>query len=162
GVIDASACSGEGAAAPISCLSWTANWHISRIAWRWSASACARPSIVGHRRSPACPPSSMNAAASTHSCIPTRPRLSAYSVSSFLPRARSSGVSECSVWDRHSTWTWITCFNASATSSWLRLSISSSSISPSSTWSRPQSLASSASRFSCILKSIARTVCIRS
>ncbi|AZR32990.1 hypothetical protein DEG02_017250 [Xanthomonas vasicola] len=49
GVIDASACSGEGAAAPISCLSWTANWHISRIAWRWSASACARSSIVGHR-----------------------------------------------------------------------------------------------------------------
>ncbi|OWF56980.1 hypothetical protein B1H32_22215 [Xanthomonas vasicola pv. vasculorum] len=49
GVTDAGACSGEGAAAPISCLSWTANWHKSIIAWRWSVSACARSSIVGHR-----------------------------------------------------------------------------------------------------------------
>ncbi|QRN42708.1 hypothetical protein GDR29_15745 [Xanthomonas oryzae pv. oryzae] len=32
GVIDAGACSGEAAAAPISCLSWTANSHMSRIA----------------------------------------------------------------------------------------------------------------------------------
>ncbi|PPV10218.1 hypothetical protein XavaCFBP5823_10135 [Xanthomonas axonopodis pv. vasculorum] len=34
GVIDAGACSGEAAGAPISCLSCTANWHRSTIAWR--------------------------------------------------------------------------------------------------------------------------------
>lgn len=49
GVLDAGACSGVAAAAPISCLSWMAKSHTSRIAWRWSASAWARSSIVGHR-----------------------------------------------------------------------------------------------------------------
>ncbi|RWU15701.1 hypothetical protein XANMN_16435 [Xanthomonas phaseoli pv. manihotis str. CIO151] len=32
GVINAGACPGEAAAVPISCLSWTANSHMSRIA----------------------------------------------------------------------------------------------------------------------------------